>query len=328
MKKALRSPVAYVGLAAVVVLLLFSVLRSGPSQKTIGFGDFEKDLSTPGFVLNATIHDSTDTVTGKLKDGTAFVVQYPDRLTEPLATKIQASGATLKVSHSKSNPWLSALFSYLPIVILFGLFLYVLNSMQGGGSRVMQFGKAKAKTAGKDQPKVTFADVAGADEAVAELQEIKEFLESPGRFQALGAKIPKGVLLFGPPGTGKTLLARAVAGEAGVPFFSISGSDFVEMFVGGGRAGSVTCSSRPRPTPRPSCSWTRSTRSAVTAAPGSAVATTSGSRPSTSYWWRWTVSTCGAGSSSSPPPTARTSSIRPSSGPAVSTARSWSTAPT
>ncbi|MBW3668693.1 MAG: AAA family ATPase, partial [Actinobacteria bacterium] len=101
--------------------------------------------------------------------------------------------------------------------------------MQGGGNRVMQFGKAKAKLVSKDQPQVTFADVAGAQEAVAELQEIKDFLESPTKFQAIGAKIPKGVLLFGPPGTGKTLLARAVAGEAGVPFFSISGSDFVEM---------------------------------------------------------------------------------------------------
>ncbi len=112
--------------------------------------------------------------------------------------------------------------------------LIAINAMQGGGSRVMQFGKAKPKIASKDQPKVTFADVAGADEAVAELQEIKEFLEAPAKFQAMGAMIPKGVLLYGPPGTGKTLLARAVAGEAGVPFFSISGSDFVEMFVGVG----------------------------------------------------------------------------------------------
>ena len=120
------------------------------------------------------------------------------------------------------------------MIILFGLFLFVLNSMQGGGSRVMQFGKAKARQVSKDEPKVTFADVAGCDEAVEELQEIKDFLQNPARFQAIGAKIPKGVLLYGPPGTGKTLLARAVAGEAGVPFFSISGSDFVEMFVGVG----------------------------------------------------------------------------------------------
>ena len=112
--------------------------------------------------------------------------------------------------------------------------MWVLGQVQGGGNRVMGFGKARAKTSSKDQPKVTFADVAGLDEAVEELEEIKEFLESPAKFQQMGAKIPKGVLLFGPPGTGKTLLAKAVAGEAGVPFFSISGSDFVEMFVGVG----------------------------------------------------------------------------------------------
>ncbi|MCW2927116.1 MAG: ATP-dependent metallopeptidase FtsH/Yme1/Tma family protein, partial [Thermoleophilia bacterium] len=122
----------------------------------------------------------------------------------------------------------------LPIGLLIVFWLFIMNQMQGGGSRVMQFGKSKAKRMAVDAPKVTFGDVAGADEAVTELHEIKEFLESPRKFQALGARIPKGVLLFGPPGTGKTLLARAVAGEAGVPFFSISGSDFVEMFVGVG----------------------------------------------------------------------------------------------
>jgi cell division protease FtsH len=131
--------------------------------------------------------------------------------------------------------WLSGLFSLLIPVLLLGLlFWFLLSRMQGGGSKVMQFGKSKAKMVNKDMPQVTFADVAGADEAVEELQEIKEFLAEPAKFQAVGAKIPKGVLLYGPPGTGKTLLARAVAGEAGVPFFSISGSDFVEMFVGVG----------------------------------------------------------------------------------------------
>ena len=234
MKKLLRNPVAYALVAVIVGLLLFSVLRSGPSRTNITLGDYEQDLATKGAVATATIHDGSDSVTGKLRDGTDYVVDYPDRLTESLTSKIIASGATVKVSHTKSNPWVSILESYLPIVLIVGLFLLFVNSMQGGGSRVMQFGKSRAKTAGKDQPKVTFADVAGAEEAVAELQEIKEFLESPSRFQALGAKIPKGVLLFGPPGTGKTLLARAVAGEAGVPFFSISGSDFVEMFVGVG----------------------------------------------------------------------------------------------
>jgi cell division protease FtsH len=128
----------------------------------------------------------------------------------------------------------SLLFTLLPILLLVGLFLFFMSQMQGGGSRVMQFGKSKAKLITKDTPKTTFSDVAGAQEAVEELQEIKEFLENPAKFQAIGAKIPKGVLLYGPPGTGKTLLARAVAGEAGVPFYSISGSDFVEMFVGVG----------------------------------------------------------------------------------------------
>ncbi|HEX4862805.1 MAG TPA: ATP-dependent zinc metalloprotease FtsH [Acidimicrobiales bacterium] len=234
MKKVLRSPVVWALLAVIFALLLFDALRSGPSQTTLGLGDYESDLGNKT-VATAIIHDGSDSITGKLRDGTSYVVQYPDRLTQPLTDKIIGSGASVKVSHSKSNPWITIfLENYLPIILIVGLFLFAVNSMQGGGSRVMQFGKARARTAGKDQPKVTFSDVAGTDEAVAELQEIKEFLEAPGRFQALGAKIPKGVLLFGPPGTGKTLLARAVAGEAGVPFFSISGSDFVEMFVGVG----------------------------------------------------------------------------------------------
>ena len=129
---------------------------------------------------------------------------------------------------------MSLLFSFLPIVVVVLIFLFIMNQMQGGGSRVMNFGKSRAKLVTKDTPKTTFADVAGADEAIEELQEIKEFLQNPAKFQAIGAKIPKGVLLYGSPGTGKTLLARAVAGEAGVPFYSISGSDFVEMFVGVG----------------------------------------------------------------------------------------------
>ncbi len=122
----------------------------------------------------------------------------------------------------------------LPLVLFIGLWFFLMRSMQGGGGKLMSFGKSRAKRVSPDSPKVTFKDVAGADEAVEELHEIKEFLENPKKFQALGARIPKGVLLYGPPGTGKTLLARAVAGEAGVPFFSISGSDFVEMFVGVG----------------------------------------------------------------------------------------------
>ncbi len=134
----------------------------------------------------------------------------------------------------KTSVWWSLLGTFAPILIMIIFFVFLMNQMQGGGNKVMSFGKSRAKRLSVDQPKITFKDVAGVDEAVEELGEIKEFLENPKRFQSLGARIPKGVLLFGPPGTGKTLLARAVAGEAGVPFFSISGSDFVEMFVGVG----------------------------------------------------------------------------------------------
>nr|WP_218852123.1 ATP-dependent zinc metalloprotease FtsH [Nocardioides panaciterrulae] len=150
----------------------------------------------------------------------------------------QVAKGTIEESNSKiAKPSLigSFLFSVLPFVVIFLVFMWLLNNMQGGGGRgVMQFGKSKAKLISKDMPKTTFTDVAGCDEAIEELGEIKEFLQEPAKFQAVGAKIPKGVLLYGPPGTGKTLLARAVAGEAGVPFYSISGSDFVEMFVGVG----------------------------------------------------------------------------------------------
>ena len=147
---------------------------------------------------------------------------------------LQKKGINFDAKALGGSPWWSFLLSLLPFVLLIGVWIFLMNRMQGGGSKVMSFGKSRAKRMAPDSPKIGFKDVAGVDEAVEELQEIKEFLENPKKFQALGARIPKGVLLYGPPGTGKTLLARAVAGEAGVPFFSISGSDFVEMFVGVG----------------------------------------------------------------------------------------------
>ncbi len=239
MKKLVRSPVAYVLLLVVVLLVALSAFRSSPHVDKLSLDEYLQKVDN-GQVASAALHDGSNKVTGRLKapDGTngdRYEATYPDRYTSTLTqTLVDHKVSDITASHSKQSFWVGLLLNFLPIVILFGGFLFILNSMQGGGSRVMQFGKAKARTISKDQPKVTFADVAGADEAVAELQEIKEFLESPAKFQAIGAKIPKGVLLFGPPGTGKTLLARAVAGEAGVPFFSISGSDFVEMFVGVG----------------------------------------------------------------------------------------------
>ncbi len=172
------------------------------------------------------------------------------------------------------------LLQLAPALLLILVFVYMLRQMQGsaGGRGAMSFGKSRARLLGEDQVNVTFADVAGVDEAKQEVGEIVDFLKDPSKFQKLGGKIPKGVLMVGSPGTGKTLLARAIAGEAKVPFFTISGSDFVEMFVGVGASRVATCSSRRRSTRPASSSSTKSTRSAAIAAPAWAVVTTSASR--------------------------------------------------
>ncbi|HXL43309.1 MAG TPA: ATP-dependent zinc metalloprotease FtsH [Gaiellaceae bacterium] len=171
----------------------------------------------------------------KLKSGKKYKVNYPsDQSQIEFQNELESHGITFDSKGTGENAWWSFLTYLLPFVLFFGFWIFLMNQVQGGGSKVMSFGKSRAKRMAPDSPKITFKDVAGVDEAVEELQEIKEFLENPKKFQALGARIPKGVLLYGPPGTGKTLLARSVAGEAGVPFFSISGSDFVEMFVGVG----------------------------------------------------------------------------------------------
>src|SRR5215213_5464827 len=183
-----------------------------------------------------TIFDEDQTVKGQLKtdkgDPKKFEYSYT-QLTD-VAGQLDKAHVPYSVDPQNTGFWRTLLGTLAPILLIVLFFILFMGSMQGGGNRVMSFGKSRARRMTKDQPKVTFSDVAGADEAVEELHEIKEFLENPKKFQALGARIPKGVLLYGPPGTGKTLLARAVAGEAGVPFFSISGSDFVEMFVGVG----------------------------------------------------------------------------------------------
>ncbi|MDQ3915688.1 MAG: ATP-dependent zinc metalloprotease FtsH [Actinomycetota bacterium] len=173
-------------------------------------------------------------VVGEFVSGGRYEVFLPHDTVDDYADVAQDAGVLVSADPQQGSVFLSVLFQFLPILIIVGFLFLLMQQMQGGGNRVMSFGKSKARLVTKDQPKITFSDVAGLDEAVEELQEIKEYLAAPQKFQAMGAKIPKGVLLFGPPGTGKTLLARAVAGEAGVPFFSISGSDFVEMFVGVG----------------------------------------------------------------------------------------------
>ena len=234
----MTKPRRYVVLAVVVVALAaffgFRALTADDSPQKIPLDRYTRELAS-GKVSTSTIHDQDHTVTGKLTDGTEYTVDFPAQYTARLTRDVVDAGVdTFDTDHQSQSPWVSLLLGLLPFVMLALVLMWVLGQVQGGGSRVMGFGKAKAKTLSKDQPKVTFADVAGLDEAVEELEEIKEFLESPAKFQQMGAKIPKGVLLYGPPGTGKTLLAKAVAGEAGVPFFSISGSDFVEMFVGVG----------------------------------------------------------------------------------------------
>ncbi|HUG65954.1 MAG TPA: ATP-dependent zinc metalloprotease FtsH [Gaiellaceae bacterium] len=188
-----------------------------------------------GNVNDVLFAPSKQQITATLVGGDKVNVNYP---TPQSATQFENLLARENIKFDSkgtgSSAWWALLINFLPFVILIAFWIFLMNQMQGGGSKVMSFGKSRAKRMSPDSPKVTFKDVAGADEAVEELHEIKEFLENPKKFQALGARIPKGVLLYGPPGTGKTLLARAVAGEAGVPFFSISGSDFVEMFVGVG----------------------------------------------------------------------------------------------
>jgi cell division protease FtsH len=237
-KRLTRGPFLYIVLGLIVVLALSSGLRGdGGYKKTetatvlskINSGQVAPTKKDPAVLL-----DKEQQVKIRLKDGSKLQASFLFDQGKEFADAFKANEVKYDVKVTRESVLFSILVSLLPFVILLGLIFFFMNQMQGGGNRVMQFGKSKAKLVSKDTPKTTFADVAGADEAVEELQEIKEFLENPAKFQAIGAKIPKGVLLYGPPGTGKTLLARAVAGEAGVPFYSISGSDFVEMFVGVG----------------------------------------------------------------------------------------------
>jgi cell division protease FtsH len=230
-------------IAALVWLALQTLGTHSTPAKAENFSTLYKLAQNhPSQIHSVTFVPTKQEVDANLADGSKYVVHYASdqdqHSFQQVLQKAINSGNAPKLTYSSkgigSSPWWSILSSLLPFVLLFGFWIFLMNQVQGGGSKVMSFGKSRAKRMTPDAPKIGFKDVAGVDEAVEELQEIKEFLENPKKFQALGARIPKGVLLYGPPGTGKTLLARAVAGEAGVPFFSISGSDFVEMFVGVG----------------------------------------------------------------------------------------------
>ncbi len=233
-------------IAALVWLALQTLGGHGSKQAKTTLGDVRAIIQTdPGSIDSITANPTKQSLSVKFNASApnslashSTTVHYPSDQSLASIEKLIYANPTLEKEYDSkgigTSPWWSILTSLLPFVLLFGFWIFLMNQVQGGGSKVMSFGKSRAKRMTPDSPKIGFKDVAGVDEAVEELQEIKEFLENPKKFQALGARIPKGVLLYGPPGTGKTLLARAVAGEAGVPFFSISGSDFVEMFVGVG----------------------------------------------------------------------------------------------
>ena len=224
----------------IVLLLAFFAMQlfEKDSAENYTYGEFITQVEN-GQVKSATMKTKDNAIDVVLKNDKKYEVGYDRDNGGPLTNFLEEQHKgknlpTFDIKSSKTSGIWQAMIYIVPFILFLGIWFLIMNNVQGGGSKVMQFGKSKAKRMSPDTPKLTFRDVAGADEAVEELHEIKEFLENPKKFQALGARIPKGVLLFGPPGTGKTLLARAVAGEAGVPFFSISGSDFVEMFVGVG----------------------------------------------------------------------------------------------
>ena len=236
MNRTLRTVLIYGALVLIAVFAAQAWVEraSAPEETTIT--EFDRQLAA-GQVTNVVILRESQVVQWEnpsTADGTPdFTATFNDGYEERLTNQLIEGDIDYAVD-SEPPSVLTILIQFLPWLLLIGFMIFIVMQMQGGGNRVMQFGKARAKQVTKDTPKVSFKDVAGIDEAVEELQEIKDFLEAPQKFRAMGARIPKGVLLYGPPGTGKTLLARAVAGEAGAPFFSISGSDFVEMFVGVG----------------------------------------------------------------------------------------------
>jgi cell division protease FtsH len=238
--RTLRTLIVY-GMSIILVAILFSWWFdqvAGPEEITISqFVQNVEEGKYSEVVLLARSHRAQGRDVGNTAEDGTFdeVASYVEGFETDLTNTLEDTGTNWDVDEEPAGFW-ELLIGFLPWLFLLGFMVFIFMQMQGGGNRVMQFGKSRAKLVGKEQPKVTFEDVAGLQEAKEELEEIKDFLSNPDRYRQMGAKIPKGVLLFGPPGTGKTLLARAVAGEAGVPFMSISGSDFVEMFVGVGAA--------------------------------------------------------------------------------------------
>lgn len=235
MKSLSRSAWAGIALLAAIAVGSFFIFDGGPARTELSFSELE-DAIESGEIAQATILDRSHQVEGTFIEGDEpFIASFPAEATDELFEELRAAEPAIELDTDRqpTNVWVQLIAQFLPLLLIVGIFWFFISSAQGGRG-LFSFGKAKARKFDKDLPTVTFSDVAGAEEAIEELSEIRDFLSNPDRFKKLGARIPKGVLLYGPPGTGKTLLARAVAGEAGVPFFSISGSDFVEMFVGVG----------------------------------------------------------------------------------------------
>ncbi len=234
MSKFLRNISIYLLIILIAISVADYIQMKDTEKQEVYYTDFLQKVDD-GEVSKVIIVNNL--IKGTLSDGTEFMTLTPDAPNgdTTLLAHLREKGVQIAAENPPEPPWWSTMFtSLLPIILLIGVWFFIMQQTQGGGGRVMSFGKSRARMSGGDKIKVTFKDVAGADEAKQELEEVVEFLKHPKKFNDLGARIPKGVLLFGPPGTGKTLLAKAVAGEAGVPFFSISGSDFVEMFVGVG----------------------------------------------------------------------------------------------
>ncbi len=235
MKRIAKIPTVWIFGGLILLVIGLSFVSRPAAGKTLTMTQFQDALQS-GQIKTATFYEGDQVIRGESSSG-AYAVPYLALNGTRLTVQMEAAGVIPDTNPQHQGALLGLLYYLLPVALIGGLILFMLNRSQGGpGRRVMQFSRSKHRVVNKDQPKTTFADVAGVDEAIEELEEIKDFLREPAKFQAMGAKIPRGVLLFGPPGTGKTLLARAVAGEAGVPFFTISGSDFVEMFVGVGAA--------------------------------------------------------------------------------------------
>ncbi|MGP8005444.1 MAG: ATP-dependent metallopeptidase FtsH/Yme1/Tma family protein, partial [Acidimicrobiales bacterium] len=217
--------------AAVLAALFIPSLTNKPVATSVSYNTFLNDVSSKQ-VKNATVNNATGVITGTMDNGINYTVSGPSPVPDSLVSSLKPLGTNVKYVNPSTNDLLSILSWLLPLALIIGVFIYFSRKAQGQMGSIMSIGRSKAKLYSTERPSTTFEDVAGYGGVKLEISEVVDFLKTPARFKDIGARIPKGILLVGPPGTGKTLLARAVAGEAGVPFMSVSGSDFMEMFVG------------------------------------------------------------------------------------------------